>query len=190
MRERRAFGLIGAGLVVASLALAGCSTSVSGNASGTADLPSSSAASTTTTSTAPSSTKCVAGQLQGSLQEGSPGAGQRYATLVVKNTSTTTCTLFGYGGLGLYLTSGTPLPTDAQRVLQPGPASISLAPGETARENLQWTVVPTGTEGNPCQPTPEQLRVIPPDDTKQISIVWTYGPVCNKGRIDESAFYK
>jgi hypothetical protein len=189
MRERRGFGLIGAGLVVASLALAGCSTSVSGNASGTADLPSSSAASTTT-STAPSSTKCVAGQLQGSLQEGSPGAGQRYATLVVKNTSTTTCTLFGYGGLGLYLMSGAPLPTDAQRVLQPGPASISLAPGETAKENLHWTVVPTGTEGNPCQPTPEQLRVIPPDDTNQISIVWTYGPVCDKGRIDESAFYK
>src|SRR5207342_2358160 len=102
-------------------------------------------------------TKCVASQLTGSLQEGSPAAGQRYATLLVKNTSTTTCTLFGYGGLGLYFMSGTPLPTDAKRVPPPGPTTVTLAPGGTAKQNLHWTVVPSGNEGNPCQPPPEQL---------------------------------
>lgn len=191
MRPHRASGLIVGGLLVAALGLAGCSSSVKGSASGEeTDSTTTSAASSSTTKPA-GPAKCVASQLAGSLTEGDAAAGQRYATLAVKNSSATACTLSGYAGLGLYFMSGTPLPTDAQRVLQPGPALVSLAPGESAKTNLHWTVVPTGNEpANPCQPPPEQLRIIPPDDTKQVSIAWTFGSVCNKGRLDESAFYK
>ncbi len=187
MRPHLASGLIVGGLL-AGLALTGCSSSVDGSASGDGATTSATAGSTTAAPAGPP--KCVAGELTGSLQDGDAGAGQRSATVLVKNTSTKTCTLDGYGGLGLYM-NGTLLPTKAERVLSPGPSLVTLTSGESAKVNLQWTVVPTGSEPvNQCQPAPNQLRVIPPDDTKQVDIAWTYGPVCNQGTLNQSAYHK
>ena len=45
--------------------------------------------------------QCRTADLSAPLKPGSPGAGQRYATVVRTNTSTHTCTVGGYGGLGL-----------------------------------------------------------------------------------------
>src|SRR3954470_4925823 len=46
--------------------------------------------------------QCSTADLSAQLKAGSPGAGQRYATVVLTNTSTHSCTLRGYGGLGLF----------------------------------------------------------------------------------------
>src|SRR5699024_1491084 len=48
---------------------------------------------------APGPTRCHTSELSASLTAGDPGAGQRYATLSLTNTSARTCTVFGYGGL-------------------------------------------------------------------------------------------
>ena len=45
--------------------------------------------------------ECRTADLSVQLKPGSPGAGQRYATVVLTNTSGHTCTVTGYGGLAL-----------------------------------------------------------------------------------------
>ncbi|GAA5131396.1 DUF4232 domain-containing protein [Pseudonocardia adelaidensis] len=135
--------------------------------------------------------RCAPAQLEGRMEPGDPGAGHRAATLVVTNTSTNTCTLYGYGGAELYTASGVPIPTRLTRLPDPAPALVRLLPGSSARKDLRWTVVPTGDEpvDEPCQVPASQLRVIPPDETSPFSVIWDLGPVCDGGRLDGSAFY-
>lgn len=136
--------------------------------------------------------RCAPAQLAGRMEPGEPGAGQRVATLVVTNTSTNTCTLYGYGGAELYTASGVPIPTRLTRLPDPAPALVRLLPGSAARKDLKWTVVPTGDEpvDEPCQVPASQLRVIPPDETSPFAVIWDLGPVCDGGRLDGSAFYQ
>ncbi|MCI2423803.1 DUF4232 domain-containing protein [Saccharopolyspora sp. K220] len=136
--------------------------------------------------------RCHTSMLSGSLAQPDAGAGQRYAELVLRNSSSETCTLYGYGGMQLIDQSGRPLPTDMTRVPNPGPTLITLAPGETASATLHWTAVPHEGEPEdaPCQPTPARAEVIPPDETDPLSITWTSGPVCGFGSIDGSAYHQ
>lgn len=143
----------------------------------------------TTSSGNPSAGRCHTADLAGSLQPGDSGAGQRYATVVLRNTSGRTCTIKGYGGIGLVAASGAPLPTHQNRV-SPAPATVTLKAGGSARSQLHWGAVPgTGdsTTGD-CQPTPAALQVIPPDETTPLSIPWTQGPVCEAGTIDQQPY--
>jgi uncharacterized protein DUF4232 len=135
--------------------------------------------------------RCTPAQLTGRMEPGEPAAGHRAATLVVTNTSTNTCTLYGYGGAELYTASGVPIPTRLTRVLDPGPALVRLLPGSSARKDMRWTVVPTGDEpvDEPCQVPASQIRVIPPDETSPFFVIWDLGPVCDGGRLDDSAYY-
>lgn len=135
--------------------------------------------------------RCAPAQLSGRMEPGEPSAGHRAATLVVTNTSTNTCTLYGYGGAELYTASGVPIPTRLTRLPDPAPTLVRLLPGSSARKDLRWTVVPTGDEpvDEPCQVPASQLRVIPPDETSPFSVIWDLGPVCDGGRLDGSAFY-
>ena len=169
----------------------------SGSAHSSSSAPSSSGA-TSSSPAAGSSTgsegarvdRCHTGELTGSLVPGSPGAGQRYATLVLENTGGRTCTVHGYGGIGLVDSAGAPLPTDQVRVPSPAPTTVTLAPHETAHSQLHWSAVPgTGdATAGPCQPTPAALQVIPPDETDHLSIPWNQGPVCEGGRIQQQAY--
>lgn len=135
--------------------------------------------------------KCTPGQLSGNLVPGSPGAGQRYATLVVTNTSGSTCTLYGYSGLSLVGGDGRALPTSVQRSANPGPSLIVLDPGRSASENLHWTAVngPGEPDNGPCEPSPAHLAVIPPDQYSAFSVSWDFGPACQNGRIEASAYH-
>ena len=179
--------------VAAAFLVAGCGAqdvagTASGDASGSAGASTKAGGGTTKAGTP----KCVAADMSAALEPGSPGAGQQYATLVLTNKSKNTCTMEGYGGLGLYDAAGKALPTSAQRTSPPGPSLVSLAPGAKAKNNLHWSTVPGQGEPTtgPCQPSPATLKVIPPDDTQQVSVAWTFGPVCSGGRIDGSAYYK
>lgn len=136
--------------------------------------------------------KCTAATLSGTVEPGEPGAGNRYATLVVTNTGAEPCTLWGYGGLELVDASGKALPTNVTRQADPAPALVDLPPGAMAAKDLHWTVVPTGNEpvDGPCQPEAAGARVIPPDGTEQFEVTYAFGPVCAGGTIDGSAYYK
>src|SRR5215208_7018983 len=93
-------------LVLVATVLSGCShATATSSTSPTSPRTSSSAASPTAPSPSPipSSSavavqRCTTDELRAHSVPGSPGAGQRYATLVLTNTGARTCTVFGYGG--------------------------------------------------------------------------------------------
>lgn len=133
--------------------------------------------------------ECRTADLGVALKAGSPGAGQRYATVVLTNTSGRTCTVTGYGGLGLLGAPGQGVPTDLRREPSPAPRAVPLAPGGSARSLLHWAVVPAGDEpGAACEPTATTVVVTPPDQTTAALRPWTFGPVCQHGMIHQNAY--
>ncbi|MFB4311095.1 DUF4232 domain-containing protein [Actinomadura sp. GTD37] len=197
------------GIVVAAAvtgALAGCGSSPdagSASSSGGATAgPASSGTSATATATATApgtgspgspgapgapgaaagSPHCTSGMLGASLTDLGTAAGNRYATLVLTNRSGKNCTTGGWSGLQLSGADGT-VPT---KVVREGAArTITVGNGGRAYERLHWAVVPAGDEPDDagCEPEPSALKVIAPNDTEQITANWTYGAVCQHGRI-------
>ncbi|MGW4589753.1 DUF4232 domain-containing protein [Amycolatopsis thermoflava] len=133
---------------------------------------------------------CSSGDLQGRLDPQPPAAGNRYATLRLTNTSGQVCTLEGYGRLRLVGPRGEDLPTEMHREPGAPPRTVSLQPGETARQDLHWGVVPTGDEPETglCEPEPEELRVTPPAASSPVPVPWRFGPVCAHGAITVSPY--
>ncbi|ONI78651.1 hypothetical protein ALI144C_27965 [Actinosynnema sp. ALI-1.44] len=136
--------------------------------------------------------RCTPGVLKGEIQGGDAAAGNRYAKLVVTNTSSKACTLYGYGGLQLTDANGAATPTKLTRKPDPAPALVTLEPGQKAHKNLHWGAVPDGSEPTtgPCEPESKGAKVIPPDETEPFTIKYDFGSVCQKGSIDGSAYYK
>jgi len=136
-------------------------------------------------------TRCTAGVLRGAVILNDEGAGQRHGLLVVTNVGGGECTLYGFSGLQLVGQDGEALTTQAQWDLEPGPSTVTLPVGGVAAANMRWSVVPGAgdAQNGPCQPNPVALKLIPPDETEQFEIPWPYGPVCEGGRIDLSAYY-
>jgi hypothetical protein len=144
---------------------------------------------TTPPGTSPARTdRCHTSELTGSLGPETAGAGQRYATLVLRNTGSRTCTVHGFGGVGLAGALGA-LPAKQVRSGGP-PTTVRLAPGGTARSALHWGAIngPGDAPTGDCQPAPITLRVIPPDETDPLSVAWTFGPVCEGGTIEQQAY--
>jgi len=137
-------------------------------------------------------TRCTAGDLEGSVVPSDAAAGNRYADLVVTNTSGNACTLYGYGGLELTGADGQPLPTELTRSQPPKPGMVTLPPGGKAAKELHWTAVPSGDEpvDGPCETPAAGARVIPPDDTRAFTVTYAFGPVCGHGHVDGSAYFK
>jgi Protein of unknown function (DUF4232) len=126
--------------------------------------------------------RCLVNQLSSSMRAGSPGAGQRYATITLKNTSKVTCETGGYVGLGLTNSKNKALPTHAVRDNKQHVTAIKLTPGEKATELIQWGVVSgTGT----CVKSAKHLLVTPPNDFHSFILPWKMGTVCESGRFFE-----
>jgi hypothetical protein len=138
----------------------------------------------------PAGERCSTDELSGHLVEGDPGAGQRYAELVLTNTSGQTCEIFGYGGAQLVAPDGSDLPTDLERDDSTPPQTVTLSPGDSAQSLLHWSVVvgEGDTAGPQCQPSAATLAVIPPDETTSLDVPWQLGPVCERGRLDQQAY--
>jgi hypothetical protein len=204
-----------AAVVVAMLSVGGCSfqasvheargasTSAGRSASATAGTTAGSAtgsrapvaeptrpAAASTSGTPSGPDRCHTGDLTASLVPGSPGAGQRYATLSLTDRGGSPCTVFGFGGLGLVGSGGESLPTRQVRVLDPAPATVALQPGGSVSAQLHWGAVagPGDALSGNCQPVPSTLRVIPPDETEALSVPWGQGPVCEGGTIQQQAY--
>lgn len=134
--------------------------------------------------------KCQTSQLAAEVRPHGAAAGNRYATLVLRNTSEQMCSLRGYGGIQLADSARRPIVTQQERDPQHPPQPVAVAPGDTASTLLHWGVVPGENEPDdrPCQPEPAYLLVIPPDETTQLAAAWPGGPVCQQGRIDQWAY--
>ncbi len=164
------------------------SATPTGSATSTGLPPTAPAGSTSGTPNGPG--RCRTADLSARLVPGSPGAGQRYATLVLTNRGGSPCTVFGFGGLGLVAPGGAPLPTRQVRLRDPAPATVAVQPGHSASAELHWSVVagPGDAQSGNCQPEAATLRVIPPDETEALSVPWAEGPVCQGGTIEQQAY--
>jgi hypothetical protein len=173
-----------------SAAASSGSSSTSTPETGSASASASGAATTGSvgTSTAAGS-RCRVADLSARLVAGSPGAGQRYATIVLTNTSSATCTIHGYGGGELVAASGKPVPS--RFVRETGAvATLRLKPGAKASSQLHWTAIASGSEpqtGN-CETPASRLLVTPPDERATLSVAWTGGAVCDQGRIEQQPY--
>jgi hypothetical protein len=161
---------------------AGPAVPATGPATGpTTSAPATSAQGPSSTGTAaPGPTRCHTSDLSASLTAGDPGAGQRYATLSLTNTSARTCTVFGYGGLQPLDGAKNQLPITLTRDAGRPATLVRLAPGASVGRTIHWTAVPSGAQ--PC-PTPAYASIIPPDETSPLVIGWSLGPICG-GKMD------
>src|SRR6476661_3875750 len=93
------------------------SSSSAGTTAGTSSGATTAPAGSTTTAAGSTSAstagldRCHTSQLTAHLVQGGAGAGQRYATLILTDTGGQSCTIHGYGGLGLVDSSGHAVPT-------------------------------------------------------------------------------
>ncbi|MBO0826271.1 MAG: DUF4232 domain-containing protein [Streptosporangiales bacterium] len=134
--------------------------------------------------------RCHTSDLAAAVRMADSAAGHRHGWLVLTNTSSATCTVYGYGGMQLYRSNGDAVPTKMARDPSVPPRLVTLAPGETARSSLSWTVVPTGGEPDTtaCEPSATTAHVTPPDETSYDSTPWHFGEVCDHGTIDQGAY--
>jgi hypothetical protein len=112
-------------------------------------------------------------------------AGNRYAALVLTNTSSGSCRTYGYVGLQLTGAGGTKMPTTVVRETRQSPHAITLRPGQSAWTRIHWTVASGAGEPvtGPCEPQVSRLLVIPPDERTQLTAGWPSGSVCEHGKI-------
>ncbi len=195
MRQQRGSSTAGAiGGSVAVLALTVALTACGGGGSSvqskattttTTTLP---AASTTPTTTGgvTSATRCHTAQLSASFGAVGAGAGNRYVRVILTNHGPSSCSTIGYVGLALLGPGGQPIPTN---VVRDGPgtvATVVLAPGAQASALLHWGAIPAGNEPQTgsCETPPQQVQVTPPNETLPLTVGWSFGPVCEQGRID------
>jgi Protein of unknown function (DUF4232) len=183
------------GGVVIALAIAVAAAACGGgdDASVTTDTTTSSSTTTTTsppgptTTTQPELTTCQVANLAAQQQQGSPGAGQRYATITFTNNGPTACTMFGYIGLQLLGPGSTKVPTSVVRDTDIPKKLVTLPPGGgQSYTTLHWGAVPSGNEPDtgPCEPTAQQILITPPNETHSLTQPWTFGVVCQQGQID------
>jgi hypothetical protein len=135
--------------------------------------------------------RCHTADLSAKVGSVDAGAGQRNATLTLTNHSGHTCATAGYVGLQLTTATGAKIPTSTRRAGGSTP-TVTLKPGAKAVATLAWTVIASGDEptDGPCEKTPTDLLVIPPNETTQTATAWTQGPVCAHGRFTVGALKK
>ncbi|WP_059008339.1 DUF4232 domain-containing protein [Streptomyces specialis] len=128
---------------------------------------------------------CTHETLTASLRTLEPAAGNRYAALVLTNSSDEPCRTQGWPGLQLSAADGEELPTTTVRDHAGTPDRLTLLPGGTAWAQIHWSVVPGSEDpADGCGPAPGKLAVIPPEETEATTTAWDLGEVCGGGRIE------
>jgi len=128
---------------------------------------------------------CRVADLSARLAPGSPGAGQRYATLELTNRSRHTCHTYGYVGMVLLDAQGRGVATNVVWDHSLRSHRVVLAPGRRAAAQLHWTVVQgIGDSRGPCVTPPRRVEITPPDEYSYMTVGWAGGVVCQRGRID------
>ncbi|MBF4992617.1 DUF4232 domain-containing protein [Arthrobacter gandavensis] len=183
--------LLVAGLLSAGLVLTGCgggneaeespspasptpSASTTADPSASAEPSASSSATaapnTSAPSTAEGSVPCTADKLSATVEDtpGGGAAGSVYRDLVLTNTSSVSCTTFGYPGVSYLGQSGTQVGAPATRSGGTDAVTVTLAPGQSAVASLRETR--PENYGEDCGRVPVSgLRIFPPDDTAYVN---------------------
>lgn len=124
----------------------------------------------------PATDRCHTSELIATIGAGDAAAGNRYATLSLRNKSGRTCTIYGYGGLQPLDATGKQLPVTLKRDASAGgPRLVRLSPGSAIGRTIHWGAVPTGDAK--C-PTATSATVIPPDETDPLTVRYDFGEVC------------
>lgn len=153
----------------AALVLVGASTASAGSGAGT----------------------CRGSQLTGgfAVVKGSAGAGNVSYTLVLRNRSTTTCTLTGLPSVRLVGRTGKPLPTHVTAAF-PGALTailVRLVPGARTRATARFSPDVPGVgepmAGARCEPIASRLRVDAPGGGTATVPIAPPTPVCEHGRL-------
>ena len=169
-------------LLGTALLAAACASSNNGGSTGASSPATSSAAATpaqAATSSAPAAsggssaaatpsagtTGCATGNLKAAVVtgEGGAAAGSTYYPVNLTNTGSSSCSLFGYPGVSWVSgPSGSQIGQPATRNPVITPATVVLAPGQTAHVTIQ--VVDAGNyDKSTCQPvTAHWLKIFPP----------------------------
>lgn len=130
--------------------------------------------------------RCGTDMLSARFTAQGAAAGHRYAALILTDSSSLTCRVFGYPGMQLLGASGEQLPTNVIRLVHTQPVLVTLHPGQSAWTMLRWSVIPGQGEpqASQCEPTPQSAWVTPPDERTQLTVPWTMGFVCEHGSIE------
>ena len=137
------------------------------SSSGTASASASESAPATASA---ASSACAASSLSATLtQGGGGGAGSSYPYLVLTNTGSADCTVYGYPGVSLRA-GGQQIGAAAERDDSVTPTTITLKPGDSAHSQLRITNAGAFDE-SACGPTQaDEILVYPPDQTDSLSI--------------------
>lgn len=133
----------------------------------------SSEASPAAPSSSPGATRCRTSELRASVGRNDPGAGQENHPVLLTNTSSRTCTLYGYPGAAFVDAAGQQLGPDPRRQRET-PARIRLAPGGSAWAGLSYA---NPEISGARTATPAALLVTPPDEREPLRVRWTAGEV-------------
>jgi hypothetical protein len=123
---------------------------------------------------------CTTDDLKTSIGDGGGGAaGSFYSLIDFTNTSSASCTLYGYPGVSLRNTQSALIGAPATRTVAPTPSLVTLASGATAHATLKMTdatVYPTSE----CSPvTSAYLQVYPPSQTQSVKLAFKGGTCSN-----------
>jgi hypothetical protein len=186
-----AAGLLTAGCSSSPAKRSGSPTAPSSSAPAATSVPSTTTAGNSSTSAPPTTAggpgRCAPASLKGSftLVPGGASAGHVEAQIVLTNTGTSPCHMFGYIGMQLLDASGVALPTDVVRV--PGAEQeVTLGPGASAVSYAQFSSTVPGagdSQTGTCQPVAKSTEVTPPDDTQFLVVPGPNSPVCERGTI-------
>jgi hypothetical protein len=175
-RISAAAALLCTGALVAACGSTSSNNSAAGSPASTAASSASPAASAaassaqpttgpTTPPSSPSVAACATSDLSGTVNtsQGGAAAGSTYYPLNLTNTGSSSCSLFGYPGVSWVSgPSGSQIGQPATRNPVLTPATVVLAPGQTAHVTIQ--VVDAGNyDKSTCQPvTAHWLKIFPP----------------------------
>lgn len=118
--------------------------------------------------------RCHTAELRASVGRLDPGAGQRNHPVVLTNTSSRTCTVYGYPGAAFVDAGGRQVGPDPRRARGFTPTSVRLAPGATAWAGLSYSAPETSGARTT---TPAALLVTPPDERASLKVPWRGGKV-------------
>jgi hypothetical protein len=166
--------LVGTAVLAAACASNNGSTAGSAASSSAAATPSQSATSSApqatgsgapTPSSSPGTAACATGNLKASVvsSAGGAAAGSTYYPMNLTNAGSSSCSLFGYPGVSWVSgPSGSQIGQPATRNPVLTPATVVLAPGQTAHVTLQ-VVDAQNYDKSSCQPvTAHWLKIFPP----------------------------
>jgi hypothetical protein len=159
---------VSAGASSVSVAASGAAAAAGGTATAAADGQATAPAAAGSAGVA----ACTAADLRiapsGSAGGGTPGS--YYSFIDFTNTSSTSCTLYGYPGVSLTAASGTQIGPAATRDATTAAATVTLAPGAIANAELRMTD-PAVYATSQCKPTTSSyLKVYPPNQTTPVQV--------------------